>query len=417
MALDPSILLQGQGVNALGAIAAGNEAAAQQLGFQRQRDYNAMLKQNGAGIVGGDMNALNALAAYDPMQALNVQQGQLSMQGQKQDMAFRAEEMAMKREASKRQAEQWLAEQASTFTKEQLAAEAAQMESALSGAAYFYQNKDQAGYNQFLQSKGINPAEYPFEQFPAYAAEYGGVLDAMKTFAPPAIDERYKVVGGSLFDLGAEGGPAAVGQGAMQETMVMGPDGKPIMVQGGPGTTAKFTEGQSKDNVYATRAEGALAKLEPVADALTERSGVIGEALSGATLGLSRDALQTDEFQVARNAGDEFLQAILRKDTGAAITAQEQELYGKTFLPQPGDGQAVLQAKREARVRAIEAIRAGMNAQQLEAVARAEANAIARLGGGQASQPAGAPQAGAVEDGYRFKGGDPADPNNWEQVQ
>lgn len=26
------------------------------------------------------------------------------------------------------------------------------------------------------------------------------------------------------------------------------------------------------------------------------------------------------------------------------------------------------------------------------------------------------PQPGAVEDGYRFKGGNPADPNNWEQV-
>lgn len=37
--------------------------------------------------------------------------------------------------------------------------------------------------------------------------------------------------------------------------------------------------------------------------------------------------------------------------------------------------------------------------------------------GGARSAPVAAPQVGAVEDGYRFKGGNPADPNAWEAVQ
>lgn len=40
---------------------------------------------------------------------------------------------------------------------------------------------------------------------------------------------------------------------------------------------------------------------------------------------------------------------------------------------------------------------------------------IPELGG--AKQPSAAPQPGTVEGGYRFKGGNPADPSNWEPVQ
>jgi hypothetical protein len=320
------------------------------------------------------------------------------MDATRQQMSISAERLAMEKAEGKRMAEAAMASRAAQLSADQLAAEQEQITSALSGAAAFYQKGDRAGYDAWLAKLGLDPQEYAFDEFPAHAAMFEGVLEAMQTFAPPDQGDRYKVVGGSLFDLQAEGGPMAVGQGAMQEEVIMGPDGKAIVVKGGPGTTAKFTEGQSKDNVYATRAEGALAKLEPIADALTSRAGVVGDALGGVTLGLSREVSQSGDYQVARNAGDEFLQAILRKDTGAAITEGEQALYGKTYLPQPGDGPEVLQAKREARVRALEAIRAGMNVQQLEAVARAEQGAISRLGGAAPAAPA-APEAPAAPVG------------------
>lgn len=136
----------------------------------------------------------------------------------------------------------------------------------------------------------------------------------------------------------------------------------------GAGSMGKpFTEGQSKDNVYVTRAEGALSVLDPIAGNLTSRAGRAAESVP---FGLARGA-QSDDFQVAKNAGDEFLQAILRKDTGAAITEPEQALYGVTYLPQPGDSEAVLQQKTQARRRAVEAIKSGQSPAQLVAVEKA----------------------------------------------
>ena len=161
------------------------------------------------------------------------------------------------------------------------------------------------------------------------------------------------------------------------------------MVQGaGAGDSRPFTEGQSKDNVYVTRAEGALSVLDPIADTLTSRGERAAEMVP---FGMAR-GMQSDDFQVAKNAGDEFLQAILRKDTGAAITEPEQALYGVTYLPQPGDSEAVLAQKQQARRRAIEAIKSGQSPSQLIAVERA----LQASGSQQLAPVAGAPAATAT---------------------
>jgi len=403
--MDASIILQGQAPDILGAMDRGRAAAENQINLSRQNALAQLYKSQGAGILAGDQGALNALAGMDPSAAMAAQSNLLGIQGQRQDLAFSAEEMQMKRDAAKASATEALAAQQDKLTAGQLAAEAKAMSDALSGAAFFYQNKDEAGYNAFLQKSGIDPAEFPFAEFPAHAASVEGVLDAMKAFEIPTINpnDRFKVAGGTIFDLGAEGGPKPVGQGAMQETVVMGPDGKPIMVQGGPGTSAKFTEAQSKDNVYVTRAQGALDKLESQTETGTvaDDLGSLQDKAVG-MLPLVGNYLQSDAYQTAKTAGDEFLQAILRKDTGAAITPGEQSLYGETYLPQPGDGPQRLAYKKEARLRAVEAIKAGMNPQQIEAAARADAAVVAKL------PKAG--DGGKPQDGFKAPKGDATAP-------
>lgn len=180
-----------------------------------------------------------------------------------------------------------------------------------------------------------------------------GAAQAAPGFRPASPEEaaKYGAEAGQIDTKTGRFYPGQAGQGFMMTL----PDG--TQVAQGNLAGVKFTEGQAKDNVYATRANGALAVLEPVAEALLDRGDRAAEMVP---FGLAR-GVQAPDFQVAQQAGEEFLQAILRKDTGAAITSQEQEMYGRTYLPQPGDGPEVLEAKRQARHRAVAAIESGMS--------------------------------------------------------
>ena len=75
MALNPSIILAGQPVDVVGSMAAGNQLAAQTNQLRDQNALRQVYQTQGAGILSGDQNALNALAAIDPAQALNMQGG------------------------------------------------------------------------------------------------------------------------------------------------------------------------------------------------------------------------------------------------------------------------------------------------------------------------------------------------------
>lgn len=168
-------------------------------------------------------------------------------------------------------------------------------------------------------------------------------------------------------------------------------DGTTIQ-QGGP--QKPLTEGQSKDTVYFTRASAALPVVDQLEDALLS----YGEYAAGSVPAGLGNYLQSEDYQVAQNAGKEFLASILRKDTGAAVTPSEEQLYGDIFLPRPGDKPATLTRKRQARAVALAAIEAGMPLQAIENAARA----LDKSGVGGAApattSPATAPMSSEVVD-------------------
>lgn len=135
-------------------------------------------------------------------------------------------------------------------------------------------------------------------------------------------------------------------------SLSVSPDGSVQFSQGG---VRPMTEAQSKDAVYATRAEGALQTIDQHGNALTN----LGESVGGAVPIIGNYA-KSEPYQRAEQAGNEFLQAILRKDTGAAITVPEVREYGSVYLPRPGDTPKTLAQKKLSRLRALNAIKAGM---------------------------------------------------------
>ncbi len=197
------------------------------------------------------------------------------------------------------------------------------------------------------------------------------------------------------------------------------PDGT-VVQQGGAGST-KITEQQSKDLVYHTRASGALETLDQYEGALTNLTHSLTSEIP-----VVGNYTVSPEFQQGEQAGREFLASILRKDTGAAVTSSEEQLYGRIFLPRPGDSAAVLAQKRRGRAIAVDAIRSGLGSAAILAKGKRliDEEQLQQTGGAplrdatpNPNAAARAPAEGTIEGGYRFKGGNPADPSNWERAQ
>lgn len=144
-----------------------------------------------------------------------------------------------------------------------------------------------------------------------------------------------------------------------------------------------LTEGQSKDTFFNTRMEAALPTLEANENSLLNLGGKVADAIP---MNLGNYA-QSEDYQLARDAGRDFVTAYLRKDSGAAITPQEEKIYGELLLPQPGDRPPTIEAKRQRRKVAVEAIKAGMPQQALDNALRA----IKASGGDKAIVPTDIP--------------------------
>lgn len=173
--------------------------------------------------------------------------------------------------------------------------------------------------------------------------------------------------------------------------LTVGPNGEVSFTQG---SGMKLTEAQGKDVSLYTRGLDSDAVLSGLDTKLTDWAQQNADKIP---LGLG-NYMKDPAFRQAKQAADGFLTAVLRKETGAAVTPQEFGIYGPMFLPVPGDDPGTIANKRRARQVALLAIRSGLGT--AEAVAKANEVAL----GLSAPNPGAreAPQGNRTSDGIEW---------------
>jgi hypothetical protein len=157
---------------------------------------------------------------------------------------------------------------------------------------------------------------------------------------------------------------------------VTGPDGVPVLVQQDkqgnirqvqgyqPKNSGKtMTEGQAKANLFGSRmreSDRILQELEGKYSPLAVNAKMGAEKMPGigGIAGAVGNAMLSTEGQQAEQAQRDFVNAVLRRESGAVISDQEFANAQKQYFPQPNDTPQVLSQKRRNRQMAIQGLAA-----------------------------------------------------------
>jgi hypothetical protein len=126
--------------------------------------------------------------------------------------------------------------------------------------------------------------------------------------------------------------------------------------------TQKLTEGESKDRSYVNRmtdAHKTITELENINEGTTGFIGGVAAAnpyiRDSAAFNLSASPERQKILQAQRN----FINATLRRESGAVINKEEFENGQRQYFPMPGDSAEVLEQKRRNRMLTIEGMMQG----------------------------------------------------------
>lgn len=184
----------------------------------------------------------------------------------------------------------------------------------------------------------------------------------------------------------------ATGAAMTKPFEVTGPDGTKILVQQDKQGNIKPVQGygpkgendkplndtQSKALLFGSRMRDASKELDALAEKGVNRPSVIKDAVSGVPLvgrALSAAANSTvvsADQQRAEQAQRDYITAVLRRESGAAIAQDEYETARKQYFPQVGDSPAVIAQKKRTRDLATEGLLAEVPAAKRNSIGTAK---------------------------------------------
>lgn len=170
-------------------------------------------------------------------------------------------------------------------------------------------------------------------------------------------------------------------------------DGRSLeFIPGGPADPeaarrASPTEWQGKSLMFGARAQqadkilGGLEQSGAFSPAgINFKQGVESTPLIGQPLGAAANMVLSPNSQRAEQAQRDFVNAVLRLESGAAISQSEFDNARKQYFPQPGDSAAVIAQKQANRAQAIKGLLANARPGSLDAMTAPPATAPAASG-------------------------------------
>jgi hypothetical protein len=143
-------------------------------------------------------------------------------------------------------------------------------------------------------------------------------------------------------------GPVLVNTRTGAGKVVIGPDGEALT-----GITKPLNDSQSKALLFGTRMQEAHKVLNQLASEGTTTS-VPGSRLP--LVGGAINAMSSGNNQMLDQAKRDFMTAVLRRESGAAISSGEFDTADKQYFPQLGDGAQVIAQKARNRELAIKGV-------------------------------------------------------------